>query len=55
MANYLHALRSFPTQPGKRVLAPGDREWETAAARAESGIPVDRETAEFLGVISNAA
>ena len=50
MANYLHTLRSFPTQPGKRVLAPGDREWETAAARAKSGIPIDRETAAFLGL-----
>lgn len=50
MANYLGALRGFSTQPGKRVMAPGDREWETAEARAKSGIPIDRETSKFLGV-----
>jgi ureidoglycolate dehydrogenase (NAD+) len=50
LTGYLHALRNSPAKDGKRVIAPGDREWETAAARAKDGIPVDRVTAEFLGV-----
>jgi LDH2 family malate/lactate/ureidoglycolate dehydrogenase len=50
IARYLNALRSVPAKPGTRVLAPGDREWETAAARAKNGIPIDRETAAFLGL-----
>jgi ureidoglycolate dehydrogenase (NAD+) len=39
-----------PTRPGERVLAPGDKEWETEAARLRSGIPIDAETAAFLGL-----
>ena len=32
MARYLAALRAMPARAGERVLAPGDREWETEAA-----------------------
>jgi ureidoglycolate dehydrogenase (NAD+) len=45
---YLAALRAVPARQGERVLAPGDREWETEAARLRTGIPIDRDTAEFL-------
>jgi ureidoglycolate dehydrogenase (NAD+) len=50
VAGYLAALRAVPTRPGERVLAPGDKEWETEAARLRSGIPIDAETAAFLGL-----
>jgi ureidoglycolate dehydrogenase (NAD+) len=48
IARYLTALRSMPARVGERVLAPGDREWETEALRAQTGIPIDPETAAFL-------
>jgi ureidoglycolate dehydrogenase (NAD+) len=50
VAGYLAALRAVPTRPGERVLAPGDKEWETEAVRLRSGIPIDAETAAFLGL-----
>ncbi len=50
VARYLAALRAVPPRPGERVLAPGDKEWETEAARLRAGIPVDAETAAFLGL-----
>ena len=31
-------------------MAPGDREWKVEAERKRDGIPVDRETAQFLGL-----
>ena len=40
MAGYLEELRSAPAQAGKRVMAPGDREWATEADRMANGIPV---------------
>jgi LDH2 family malate/lactate/ureidoglycolate dehydrogenase len=48
MSRYLAALRASPAQPGKRILAPGDREWAVAEERLKSGIPIDRETAQLL-------
>jgi ureidoglycolate dehydrogenase (NAD+) len=50
MSRYLAALRTAPVREGERVLAPGDREWETEATRLRSGIPIDAETAAFLGL-----
>lgn len=50
MTRYLAALRAVPARPGQTVMAPGDREWATEAERLRSGIPIDRETAEFLGI-----
>jgi LDH2 family malate/lactate/ureidoglycolate dehydrogenase len=55
IGRYLAALRDVPTRPGERVLAPGDREWETEATRARSGIPIDPETAQFLGLTTSSA
>jgi ureidoglycolate dehydrogenase (NAD+) len=54
MDRYLSALRAVPARPGQQVMAPGDREWATEAARKRSGIPIDRETAAFLGVAAKA-
>ncbi|MCP8894792.1 Ldh family oxidoreductase [Shinella daejeonensis] len=49
MAAYLRALRENPAQEGADVLAPGDREWRIEAERARTGIPIDPDTAAFLG------
>ncbi|MDB5473308.1 MAG: oxidoreductase [Devosia sp.] len=46
---YLAALRSAPATPDGRVMAPGDREWEEADRRDVDGIPIDPDTASFLG------
>jgi ureidoglycolate dehydrogenase (NAD+) len=47
---YLASLRSSQSRPGGGpVMAPGDREWAEAASRAKSGIPIDPDTARYLG------
>jgi LDH2 family malate/lactate/ureidoglycolate dehydrogenase len=40
MHAYLHDLRSQPSKPGKKVMAPGDREWLVQEERQRLGIPV---------------
>ncbi len=50
MAAYLGHLRETPAKDGEVVMAPGDREWAVAAARDVEGIPIDSETADFLGL-----
>ncbi len=50
IAAYLSALRGVPAKAGETVMAPGDREWAVAAKRSVSGIPIDPETAVFLGL-----
>lgn len=47
---YLAALRAAPARPGEAVMAPGDREWTVEAGRRRDGIPVDPDTAKFLGI-----
>lgn len=49
MRAYLEALRAAPARPGETVMAPGDREWRVEAERERDGIPLDPETAAFLG------
>jgi LDH2 family malate/lactate/ureidoglycolate dehydrogenase len=49
MRAYLAALRASPAREGGEVMAPGDREWRVEAERERDGIPVDPETAAFLG------
>jgi LDH2 family malate/lactate/ureidoglycolate dehydrogenase len=51
MLRYIGALQAVPPVAGQRVLAPGDREWETEARRMSAGIPVDHETAAYLGLL----
>lgn len=41
MAGYLADLRAQPSQPGTRVMAPGDREWDEEAVRHDAGLPLD--------------
>ena len=40
MQAYLRDLRGQPARKGKKVLAPGDREWDVTEDRTEWGIPV---------------
>ena len=42
MRAYLRDLRSQSARAGKRVMAPGDREWETEHFRATNGIPISQ-------------
>ena len=41
MQRYLAALRGSKPRAGCRVMAPGDREWEEAARRRLTGVPLD--------------
>lgn len=41
MADYLADLRAAPARDGRRVMAPGDREWAVEAERSRRGIPVN--------------
>ena len=50
MRAYLAALRASPAREGEEVMAPGDREWRVEAERERDGIPIDRQTAAFLGL-----
>lgn len=50
MMRYLSALRGAPARPGGSAMAPGDREWDVAQERGRAGIPVDPDTARFLGL-----
>jgi LDH2 family malate/lactate/ureidoglycolate dehydrogenase len=44
MTRYLAALRSSPAIAGRKVMAPGDREWAEFDRRKRQGIPIDPET-----------
>ena len=51
IAQYLAQLRgSAVREGGARVMAPGDREWAERARRRVEGVPVDPDTARFLGL-----
>ncbi|MFQ0812568.1 oxidoreductase [Brucella anthropi] len=51
---YLAALRSAPSREGGgKVMAPGDREWAERSRREGEGIPIDRDTAKFLGFLKD--
>ncbi|MGH6861347.1 MAG: Ldh family oxidoreductase [Phyllobacterium sp.] len=49
MGAYLDQLRAIPAVEGGRVMAPGDREWAVEEQRLRDGIPLDPDTAGFLG------
>lgn len=44
MSRYLAELRASRSAAGETVMAPGDREWREAEARARDGIPIDPTT-----------
>ncbi|OAM77041.1 Ldh family oxidoreductase [Devosia elaeis] len=50
ITQYLFSLRTSPARPGGRVMAPGDREWAEMEERRANGIPVDPDSAAFLGL-----
>ncbi|HUH76666.1 MAG TPA: Ldh family oxidoreductase [Devosia sp.] len=51
MTLYLASLRQAPAREGGHgVMAPGDREWKVAEERKITGIPIDLDTAHFLGL-----
>jgi LDH2 family malate/lactate/ureidoglycolate dehydrogenase len=51
MQRYVEAIRSAPRRPGGgKIMAPGDREWAEADLRRREGIPLDPDTARFLGL-----
>ncbi|SFC22758.1 Malate/lactate/ureidoglycolate dehydrogenase, LDH2 family [Devosia psychrophila] len=50
MLRYLKGLRGAPARPGGQTMAPGDREWTIAEQRVVAGIPIDPDTARFLGL-----
>lgn len=50
MTQYLAGLRAAPAKEAMEVLAPGDREWRTMEERERTGIPIDPDTARFLGL-----
>lgn len=41
MDRYLAEMRTQPSRPESRVMAPGDREWAEEKIRRKTGIPVD--------------
>jgi LDH2 family malate/lactate/ureidoglycolate dehydrogenase len=45
VTRYLELLRASPSRPGRKVMAPGDREWAVALERRENGIVLDPLTA----------
>lgn len=49
MKRYMDALHASPAQEGRKVMAPGDREWAQADERARTGISIDPETAASFG------
>ena len=49
MKRYMDALHVSPALEGRKVMAPGDREWAQAQERARIGIPIDPETAASFG------
>jgi ureidoglycolate dehydrogenase (NAD+) len=52
MRGYLHDLRSQPAKTGRRVMAPGDREWSMMEERRQRGIPVMRRLREELDCLA---
>ena len=51
MARYIESLRNATARPGEHIMAPGDREWQEADLRKAQGLPVDGDTARFLGLL----
>jgi len=54
MHAYLRDLRCEPAKTGKKVMAPGDREWSVLEEREQRGIPVMTQLRAELDRISEA-
>ena len=46
ITRYLELLRASPARPGRKVMAPGDREWVLAMERRQNGITLDPVTSD---------
>jgi ureidoglycolate dehydrogenase (NAD+) len=53
MQGYLRDLRGQSAKTGRRVMAPGDREWSIKEERKQHGIPVMRRLREELDCLSD--
>jgi LDH2 family malate/lactate/ureidoglycolate dehydrogenase len=53
MHAYLHDLRTQPAKTGRKVMAPGDREWAIMEERKQRGIPVLRHLRAELDRLSD--
>ena len=53
MRAYLHDLRSQPAKAGRKVMAPGDREWAVMRERKDRGIPIMARLREELDLLSD--
>lgn len=52
ITRYLELLRASPARPGRKVMAPGDREWATAEERRANGITLDPVTADSFAELA---
>lgn len=53
MRAYLSGLRSQPSRPGTRIMAPGDREWTLEAQRRVHGIPLSEGLAQSFDQLAD--
>lgn len=53
ITRYLELLRASPAQPGRKIMAPGDREWAVALDRREYGVRLDPVTAESFADVAS--
>ncbi|MFG6079548.1 Ldh family oxidoreductase [Paracoccus litorisediminis] len=53
MRRYVDTLRNSPAREGAKVMAPGDREWDVARGRAESGVVLDPITAQEFAALAD--
>lgn len=52
ITRYLELLRASPARPGRKVMAPGDREWALAMERRQNGITLDPVTADSFAELA---
>jgi LDH2 family malate/lactate/ureidoglycolate dehydrogenase len=53
ITRYLELLHASPAQPGRKIMAPGDREWAVALDRREYGVMLDPVTAESFADLAS--
>jgi LDH2 family malate/lactate/ureidoglycolate dehydrogenase len=53
MKRYLDAIHTSPSVEGRKVMAPGDREWTQFDLRAREGVPLDPETVAAFGRLAD--
>jgi LDH2 family malate/lactate/ureidoglycolate dehydrogenase len=53
ITRYLELLRASPARPGRKIMAPGDREWAVALDRRQNGITLDPVTQASFADLSH--